>query len=111
MFYAYEKAEYPAALGVVTVLLKVFFGVPALLAGWGIIGLGAVSLIVNCITFIVLYVLLVRLIIKPRYENDPALRRGMLRESFPLALHGGLLVAGRFSAILTDSFSPYTSNS
>ena len=55
MFYAYEKAEYPAALGVVTVLLKVFFGVPALLAGWGIIGLGLVSLLVNCITFVVLY--------------------------------------------------------
>jgi O-antigen/teichoic acid export membrane protein len=87
MFYAYEKAEYPAALGVVTVLLKVFFGVPALLAGWGIIGLGAVSLIVNCITFVVLYVLMVRLIIKPRYESDPAMRRGMLRESFPLMIN------------------------
>jgi O-antigen/teichoic acid export membrane protein len=87
MFYAYEKAEYPAALGVVTVLLKVFFGVPALLAGWGIIGLGAVSLLVNCITFVVLYVLLARLIMKPRYENDPTMRRGMLRESFPLMLN------------------------
>ncbi len=87
MFYAYEKAEYPAALGVVTVLLKVFFGVPALLAGWGIIGLGLVSLLVNCITFGVLYVLMVRLIIKPRYENDPTMRRGMLRESFPLMLN------------------------
>ncbi len=89
MFYAYEKAEYPAALGVVTVLLKVMLGVPALLAGWGIIGLGVVSLIVNCITFVVLYVLMVRLITLgvPRYENDPALRRGMLRESFPLMLN------------------------
>jgi len=87
MFYAYEKAEYPAALGVVTVLLKVMLGVPALLAGWGIIGLGAVSLIVNCVTFVVLYVLMVRLIIKPRYENDPTMRRGMLRESFPLMLN------------------------
>jgi O-antigen/teichoic acid export membrane protein len=87
MFYAYEKAEYPAALGVVTVLLKVFFGVPALLAGWGIIGLGLVSLLVNCITFVVLTILLRRLIIKPRYENDPTMRRGMLRESFPLMLN------------------------
>jgi len=87
MFYAYEKAEYPAALGVVTVLLKVMLGVPALLAGWGIIGLGLVSLLVNCITFVVLTILLRRLIIKPRYENDPTLRRGMLRESFPLMLN------------------------
>jgi O-antigen/teichoic acid export membrane protein len=87
LFYAYEKAEYPAALGVVTVLLKVLFGVPALLAGWGIIGLGLVSLLVNCITFVVLYILLHRLIIKPHYESDPQLRRGMLRESFPLMLN------------------------
>jgi O-antigen/teichoic acid export membrane protein len=87
MFYAYEKAEYPAALGVVTVLLKVFFGVPALLAGWGIIGLGVVSLLVNCITFVVLTILLRRLIMKPRYENDPTMRRGMLHESFPLMLN------------------------
>jgi O-antigen/teichoic acid export membrane protein len=93
MFYAYEKAEYPAALGVVTVLLKVFFGVPALLAGWGIVGLGVVSLIVNCITFVVLYVLLWRLNIARlglrayESESDPKLRRGMLRESFPLMLN------------------------
>jgi len=87
LFYAYEKAEYPAALGVVTVLLKVMLGVPALLAGWGIVGLGAVSLIVNGITFVVLYTLMVRLIIRPRYENDPTMRRGMLRESFPLMLN------------------------
>jgi O-antigen/teichoic acid export membrane protein len=93
MFYAYEKAEYPAALGVVTVLLKVFLGVPALLAGWGIIGLGAVSLIVNCITFGVMYFLAWRLNIARmgmrayERENDPALRRGMLRESFPLMLN------------------------
>ena len=93
MFYAYEKAEYPAALSVVTVLLKVFFGVPALLAGWGIIGLGVVSLIVNCITFGVLTALAWRLNIARMglraydSESDPKLRRGMLRESFPLMLN------------------------
>ena len=93
MFYAYEKAEYPAALGVVTVLLKVFFGVPALLAGWGIIGLGVVSLLVNSITFVVMYVLAWRLNIARmglrayERENDPKMRRGMLRESFPLMLN------------------------
>jgi O-antigen/teichoic acid export membrane protein len=71
----------------------VFLGVPALLAGWGIIGLGAVSLIVNCITFGVMYFLAWRLNIARmgmrayERENDPALRRGMLRESFPLMLN------------------------
>lgn len=87
MFYAYERAEYPAALSVVTGLLKVLFGVPALLAGWGIIGLGAVSLLVNTLTFAVLYALMVRLILRPHYESNGTLRRSMLRESFPLMLN------------------------
>jgi len=87
MFYAYEKAEYPAVMGVVTVLLKVALGAPVLLIGGGIIGLAAVSLIVNLITFGALSRLMVRLIMRPKYENDPALRRSMLRESFPLMLN------------------------
>ena len=87
MFYADEKAEYPAVIGVVTVLLKVAFGVPALLLGWGIVGLAAVSLLVNVITFLVLGRLMVRLIVRPHYESDPALRREMLHESFPLMLN------------------------
>ncbi|HET7375070.1 MAG TPA: oligosaccharide flippase family protein, partial [Anaerolineae bacterium] len=37
MFYAYEKAEYPAVIGVVTVLLTVLFGAPMLILGGGII--------------------------------------------------------------------------
>ncbi len=87
MFYAYEKAEYPAVMGVVTVLLKVALGAPVLLIGGGIIGLAAVSLIVNLITFGALSRLMLRLIMRPKYENDPALRRTMLRESFPLMLN------------------------
>jgi O-antigen/teichoic acid export membrane protein len=87
MFYAYEKAEYPAVMGVVTVLLKVALGAPVLLMGGGIIGLAAVSLIVNLITFGALSRLMMRLIMRPKYENDPALRRSMLRESFPLMLN------------------------
>ncbi len=87
MFYAYEKAEYPAVMGVVTVLLKVALGAPVLLIGGGIIGLAAVSLIVNLITFGALSRLMMRLIMRPKYENDPALRRTMLRESFPLMLN------------------------
>ncbi|MFN8595265.1 MAG: oligosaccharide flippase family protein [Anaerolineae bacterium] len=87
MFYAYEKAEYPAVIGVVTVLLKVTFGVPVLIAGGGIIGLAAVSLLVNLITFAILSRLMVRSIMWPKYEGDPALRRDMLRESFPLMIN------------------------
>jgi O-antigen/teichoic acid export membrane protein len=87
MFYAYEKAEYPAAISVVTVLLKVMFGVPVLFAGGGIVGLALVSLVVNVITFVILSRLMFQLIIKPKYESDPALRGSMLRESFPLMIN------------------------
>ncbi|HEY4721850.1 MAG TPA: flippase, partial [Anaerolineae bacterium] len=89
MFYAHEKAEYPAMIGVVTVMLKVAFGVPALILGGGIIGLAAVSLLVNVLTFIVLGRLMISQVMRPQYRgaNDPELRRGMLGESFPLMLN------------------------
>ena len=87
LFYAYEQAEYPAVMGVVTVLLKVALGAPALLMGGGIGGLAAVSLIVNLITFGALSRLMMRLIMRPKYESDLALRRSMLREAFPLMIN------------------------
>ena len=87
VFYSYEKAEYPAAISVVTVLLKVALGVPALLLGWGIVGLAAISVIVNLFTLLILSRLSFRLFFRPHREGDPALRRAMLRESFPLMLN------------------------
>ncbi|HJW84666.1 MAG TPA: oligosaccharide flippase family protein, partial [Anaerolineae bacterium] len=87
LFYSYEKAEYPAAISVVTVLLKVALGVPALLLGWGIVGLAAISVIVNLFTLLILSRLSFRLFFRPHREGDPALRRAMLRESFPLMLN------------------------
>ncbi|HKZ85529.1 MAG TPA: oligosaccharide flippase family protein [Anaerolineae bacterium] len=87
LFYANEKAEYPAAISVVTVMFKVLLGVPALLLGWGIVGLALVSLAVNVVTLLILARQSFRLFFKPRLESDPALRRGMVRESFPLMLN------------------------
>lgn len=87
LFYIYEKAEIPAALTVVTVLLKVGFGVPILLAGGGFVGLAASSIAVNLITLALLSGIAFRLFFYPRWENDPALRREMVRESGPLMLN------------------------
>jgi O-antigen/teichoic acid export membrane protein len=93
MFYAYEKHEYPAAISIVSVLLKVAFGVPLLLAGWGILGLVLVSVVVNTLTLILLSQLIKRLGIDSspirfkQAESDPALRRSMGRESFPLMIN------------------------
>ncbi len=92
LFYAYEKAEVPAAISVVTVLTKVGIAVPVLLAGGGIIGLAASSIAVNLITLIVLGVLALRMLggsghLKKLDSLDYRLQRSMLRESFPLMLN------------------------
>ncbi len=87
LFYIYEKAEIPAALTVVTVLLKVSLGVPILLAGGGFVGLAASSVAVNTITLALLSGIAFRLFFRPRWEGDPALRREMIRESGPLMLN------------------------
>src|SRR5205807_2259114 len=44
MFYARERVEVPALVTVSTTLIKVAFGVPILLFGYGIVGLAAIAL-------------------------------------------------------------------
>jgi O-antigen/teichoic acid export membrane protein len=88
LFYAYEKAEYPAAVATVSTLLKVALGTVVLILGWGFVGLAATSIVVNLITLIVLTVLVVRLFLpSPRWELDWGLQRSAMRESFPLMLN------------------------
>ncbi|HXW00200.1 MAG TPA: flippase, partial [Anaerolineae bacterium] len=87
IFYAHEKAEYPAAIASVTTLTRVSLGALTLLLGWGIIGLGAVSLVANLVTFLVLgYILLIKLF-RPTPETDPTLQRSMIGESLPLMIN------------------------
>lgn len=87
LFYAYEKAEYPAVVSSLTTVLKVAFGVGALLLGYGFVGLAAVTIVVNAITMTVLAVTVWRLLFRPRAEFDIALQRDMVSESFPLMLN------------------------
>jgi O-antigen/teichoic acid export membrane protein len=87
LFYAYEKAEYPAAISAVTTVVRVSLGALVLLLGAGIIGLAAVSVVGNVIAVTVLGYLLVQKIFRPHRDNDPALRSYMLGESFPLMLN------------------------
>jgi len=86
-FYAHEKAEYPAAISTVSTLLKVTLGALALLAGWGIVGLAGVSIVVSLATLVVLGVSARRLFLRPQWEPDGALCREMLGESWPLMLN------------------------
>jgi O-antigen/teichoic acid export membrane protein len=87
LFFAYEKAEFPAALSIVSALIKVSIGSLTLLAGLGIVGLALTSIVVNVVTLVILYIAAVRNFFVPRREGDPLMRRGMLRESFPLMLN------------------------
>lgn len=100
LFYAYEKAEYPAAITTVTTLLKVTLQTLALVAGWGIVGLAGMAIMVNLATLAILGALAWHLFPPLRRgfarsgeagrletTSDPALRREMVRESWPLMLN------------------------
>ena len=87
LFFAYEKAEVPAALTIVSALVKVSLGTVALLAGFGIIGLAVVSIVVSVVTLVILFIIASRLFFQLCRESDPPLRGAMMRESFPLMLN------------------------
>ena len=87
LFYVYEQAEVPAAMSTVTTLLKVGLGVAALLAGFGFVGLAAVSIVVNLVTLAVLLAMAAgRFELHGPWTVDRPLMQSMLRLGFPLML-------------------------
>jgi O-antigen/teichoic acid export membrane protein len=87
LFYAHEKAEYPAAIATMTTVIRVSLGALALLLGGGVIGLAGVSVIANMSAVIILGWLLGRHVLRPQLESDGVLRRHMMRESLPLMIN------------------------
>lgn len=87
LFYAYEKAEVPAAVQTISAFLTAMLGVGALFLGWGIVGLAVVSLVVNAISLAIQGTLALRLFFRPRWVFDWSLIKAALRESFPLMLN------------------------
>ncbi len=92
LFFAFERAEVPAALTVVTALLKSVIGATLLLMGWGVVGLGVTSMVVNGIALGMLAFAARRLLHARDAAEPPARRsqpsnRAVLRESFPLMLN------------------------
>ena len=87
LFYAHERAEYPALLSILTNLVKVGLGVPVLLMGGGIVGLAAASVVTNLVTaaaFLVAH----RQVLGPLLTAfDPAHARGLLGEAWPLFIN------------------------
>lgn len=108
LFNAYERFEYPTAVGVATTMVAVSLQVAALLAGFGIVGLAAVSIITNVFTLLVLYYLVRTTLFKPRWEFDLPLLRWMFFESYPLMLNN--LLANLFFRIDVFLLKPLTSD-
>lgn len=94
LLYAYQKAEIPSAIATITVILKSAAGVVVLLAGFGVIGLAAVSIALNFVTLALLAVS-VRAAMRETQTEGAAERvslqrdllRGMLVSGFPLMLN------------------------
>lgn len=88
LFYAFEEAERPAAIATVTTILKVGFGVAALLLGFGFVGLAAVSILVNLITLVILVVAAFRRFpLRGPWRVDFKLQRQMVYLSYPLMIN------------------------
>ncbi len=93
LFYAFEKAEFPAAVATITTLVKVSLGSITLILGWGIVGLAGTSMAVNVVTLVILGWLAWRLILREAPAParaaavDFGLQRHALRESFVLMLN------------------------
>ncbi len=84
LFYAHERAEYPALLAVFTTLVKVGLGVPVLLLGGGIVGLAAVSVVTNVATAAAFFAAYRQVLGPVVAAFDPAYLRGLLGQAWPL---------------------------
>ncbi len=91
LFYARERAEYPAAISSLATFHKALLGVLLLVGGGGIVGLAAISILTNLLTLLALLYgarqWLGRQAGPFHWQLDRALMRRLLRESWPLTLN------------------------
>jgi len=90
VFIAHERMEYPAAVTVITTLVKASLGIIVLLAGWGIVGLAGVSIFASTVTAIVLYMMVAKTFFKPTPDMDFSFQKGMIATSAPLMINNFL---------------------
>ncbi|MCD6291128.1 MAG: flippase, partial [Anaerolineae bacterium] len=89
VFYAYEQMEYPAGVASAIAVGKVALGALVLLPplSWGFVGLAGVSVVMNLLQTLWLYLLLRRTLFAPQVQVDRSLQQEMLYESWPLMLN------------------------
>ncbi|MGE3269697.1 MAG: oligosaccharide flippase family protein, partial [Chloroflexota bacterium] len=88
LFMAHERMDLPAAVTVFSTISKVVLGLGVLLAGYGYVGLAAVSIVTNLATLLVLGVLYGLLIGWPRPSVDLRFVWLLVGTSFPLMVNG-----------------------
>ncbi len=86
-FHAYEKMEYPAILTTISALIRAGLGALVLLLGWGLPAIAWVAVLTVIIQVVWFYVMLRRTLFKWRWEQDSALQRWMLWNSFPFMVN------------------------
>ena len=91
LFYARERAEYPAAVSSLATLNKALLGVLLLVLGGGIVGLAALSILTNALTLLALLygarAWLGRRAGAIRWRLDLSLLQRLVSESWPLTLN------------------------
>lgn len=86
-FYAFEMVEHPSAMTLASNLLRIGLGITTLVLGWGVIGLGLTSLLVNLVTAVAFYAMARSLLFRPWLALDLALCRSMVAVSHRIMLN------------------------
>lgn len=108
IFQARERMTLPAAVTIISTLITVSVGAMVLLAGYGFVGLAAVSILTNWITFGVFLVLARRHGIRLERRIRPALIWSMVGLSLPLMLNHLLqTVFFKIDVLLLDQLLPH----
>ncbi|MGH2468921.1 MAG: oligosaccharide flippase family protein, partial [Chloroflexota bacterium] len=92
VFDGFELMEYRAGVNVLSGFLTVFFGVLFINLGWNIVGLAAAALLTNVLTAIAFYLLICRVIVRPRLSWNGGRLRYLLRSAWPVMVSQLLVV-------------------
>lgn len=90
LFFAGERMEVPAAIGVATNLLRVALAVAALVAGLSFIGLAGVSIVTNVFTALLFLVAVLRTFGRPAFGASVPFQRQLIVTAFPLMINNFL---------------------
>jgi len=91
VFNAWERMELPAALNVLTNLVRAGLGLAALSLGFGVVGLAAVALAATTVSTAAFHVALRHLAVRPMWRLKWQQARWLLEVSWPLLLNSLLL--------------------